>query len=107
MWKPNDDGKSLGKLGSEGGTVILEDRHSDGALITLEMRCRDCIPFAITCGVFGLMVHTCSFLWEDEARRSYAEMKDAVSTMLARLLSDPEDTDLAADLCAEFIDRFD
>lgn len=107
MWKPNDEGRSLGKSGSEGGTIILEDAHSDGALITLEMRCRDWVPFAITCGVFGLMVHTCFFLWEDDARRSYAEMKDALSTMLARLAADPDDQDLAASLCADFVDRFE
>lgn len=53
------------------------------------------------------MVHTCTYFWEDEARRSYVEMKDAVSEMLARLTSDPDNVELAANLCADFVDRFE
>ena len=104
MWKPFEEGRSIGTNGSEQGTIILDDEHSDGARITLEKECRG-TPFAVTCGVYGWMVHTCFFATEDIARRTYAAMKEALSAMLARFGSDP-DIDLVADLCEDFMERF-
>ena len=42
--------------------------------ITLERDTRN-IPFAITCGIGGWMVHTCYFSTEEQARTAYDLMK--------------------------------
>ena len=42
---------------SEGGVILRELEHPDGARIALE-RGGAVSPFAITCGIYGWMVHT-------------------------------------------------
>jgi hypothetical protein len=73
-WHPFDAGRTLGQSGSEDGIILLDEEHSDGARITLERDCRN-IPFAITCGIYGWMVHTRYFPTEELARQAYKEMK--------------------------------
>ena len=51
------DGEDKSTTGAEGGTVIIDTEHSAGARITLEKDCGN-IPFAITLGIYGLMMHT-------------------------------------------------
>lgn len=54
-WIPFENGTTVGTTGSEGGTILRDELHPDGARITLE---RTASQFAITCGVYGWMVHT-------------------------------------------------
>jgi hypothetical protein len=35
-WTPFENGTSLGATGSEGGTILRDELHPDGARITLE-----------------------------------------------------------------------
>lgn len=51
------DGDDKLTTGTEGGTVVIDMEHSAGARITLEKDCGN-IPFAITLGIYGLMMHT-------------------------------------------------
>jgi hypothetical protein len=90
-WYPFEAGRSIGTPGSEGGPILADDEHVDGARITLE---RDCgsAPFAITCGIYGWMVHTRWFGQEAEARAEYAAMKQALDAIIATipLENDPD-----------------
>lgn len=74
MWLAFDNGASLGQKGSEQGMIVRDEEHRLGARITLE---RDgCIaPFSITCGIYGLFVHTAFAADEPEAVRKYDAMK--------------------------------
>ena len=56
-WTLFNDGKTIGSKGSEDGIIILDFENIDGARITLERDCRD-IPFAVTLGIYGLLLHT-------------------------------------------------
>ena len=56
-WHPFEDGASIGQAGSEGGVIVRDDEHPWGARITLE-RDGGFAPFALTCGIYGWMVHT-------------------------------------------------
>lgn len=56
-WSDFEDGKTIGTKGSERGTIITDIEHSNGARVTLEKDCGN-IPFAITLGIYGLMIHT-------------------------------------------------
>ncbi len=81
-WYPFDQGATLGQGGSEGGVVIRDEEHSLEARITLE-RETGSAPFAITCGIYGCMLHTRFFSLEDEACSQYDMMKAALSALLA------------------------
>jgi hypothetical protein len=80
-WHPFDDGATLGLPGSEDGIVVLDEEHSLGARITLE-RTASVAPFAITCGIYGWMMHTRYFATEMEAKSQYDLMKTSLSELL-------------------------
>lgn len=71
----------MGQTGSEEGTMVRDEEHSLGARISLE---RDCgvAPFAITCGIYGWMLHTRFLGSEDEAETQYEAMKSALAALL-------------------------
>ena len=80
-WYPFEDSATLGLAGSEGGSILRDDEHPAGARITLEKE-TTVAPFAITCGIYGYMVHTRFFGLESEATSQYDEMKNALSAIL-------------------------
>jgi hypothetical protein len=94
MWHAFENGKTLGRKGSERGETIRDEECDPGARITLE-RDADVAPFAITCGIYGWMVHTRFFETEDEASAEYDKMKESLFEIVARL-SDPGLTNLQA-----------
>jgi hypothetical protein len=73
-WHAFGDGRSTGTKGSEGGTIVLDEEHPGGARITLEQGGHTA-PWAITCGVYGLMVHTRFFADRSTAEAEYEAMK--------------------------------
>jgi hypothetical protein len=56
-WHSFENGGTLGQAGSEEGTILRDEEHPLGARISLERDCR-VAPFAITCGIYGWMLHT-------------------------------------------------
>lgn len=104
-WVPFDSGKSIGAIGSEGGSIVLDEEHPDGARITIERGGRTA-PFSITCGVYDLMVHTRFFDTEAEARNECAAMKVALSDLLAALDGSEGAMRAAGAMCAGFVERF-
>jgi hypothetical protein len=93
MWQPFDQGRTIGKSGSEMGIILLDEENVDGARITLERRrfWSRRAPFAITCGIYGRMVHTRFFANEQDARRDYEDMNQALNSIIRAipLKSDP------------------
>lgn len=71
MWKKYDSGKTIGEFGSEDGVILMDEEYSGGCRITLE-KCER--HYAITCGVYGAMVHT-TFAGEDDYQKKYDSMK--------------------------------
>lgn len=100
-WLPFEDGTTIGATGSEDGVILRDEMHPDGARITLE---RTSTRFAITCGVYGWMVHTRFFAIESEAIAAYEEMKPALVEILVRLPG--EDVEVAIDEVAILLDDF-
>jgi hypothetical protein len=82
-WRPFEDGTTLGQAGSEEGIVVRDEEHSLGARITLE-RAASVAPFAITCGIYGWMMHTRFFSTEAEAEAQYDLMKTGMSALLEK-----------------------
>lgn len=80
-WYTFDNGATIGQAGSEEGVIVRDEEHPVGARITLERSTR-VAPFAITCGIYGWMVHTRFFSAESEACSQYDSMKDSLSALL-------------------------
>jgi hypothetical protein len=80
-WRPFEEAATLGLPGSEEGIVVRDEEHVLGARITLE-RAASVAPFAITCGIYGWMMHTCFLSTEAEADSRYDLMKDSLSELL-------------------------
>jgi hypothetical protein len=109
-WHAFDGGASLGQAGTEAGMIIRDDEHPWGARITLE-RAAAPAPFAVTCGIYGWMVHTRFFGTADEAEREYAAMRRELAAILEiiPLSDDPavdEKMDRAVEAIGGFVDRF-
>jgi hypothetical protein len=64
-WHQFEDGATLGQKGSESGVILRDEEHPQEARITLERDTRTA-PFAITCGIYGCMLHTRFFSQESE-----------------------------------------
>lgn len=92
LWHPYDDGKTIGQAGSEDGTILLDDEYDKSMRITLERGTR-AIPFAITCGIDGWLVHTRYCSKENEAKQLMAEMKIALERIYDSIPSDADATE--------------
>ena len=102
-WHAFADGTSTGTKGSEGGIITLDEEHPDGARITLEQGGQTA-PWAITCGVYGLMVHTRFFADRPTAEAEYEAMKPALHAVVSQLsAADPAGQGY---LASNFVDRF-
>jgi hypothetical protein len=82
LWYPFENGATVGQKGSEGGVILRDEEHPQEARITLERGGR-AAPFAVTCGIYGCMLHTRFFSLEAEATAQYEEMKAALAALLA------------------------
>ncbi len=91
-WYRFDNGSTLSHAGSEGGVIVFDEEHPLGARVTLE-RDTKAAPFAITCGIYGCMLHTRFFGLESEASSEYGLMKNALSDLLFRAGESGDDSD--------------
>jgi len=83
-WQPFEDGQTVGRTGSEGGVIQHDEVYAGAARITLEQSCLRA-PYAITCGVYGHLVHT-RFLADDEtAVYAMDSMKAALAAIVDQL----------------------
>ena len=60
---------------------MRDEEYSLGARISLERDCR-AAPFAITCGIYGWLMHTRFFSSKYEAEMQYEGMKSALAMLL-------------------------
>lgn len=98
MWRVFEDGKTIGSEGLEKGRIIKDEEHLNGARITLEEGCGS-IHFAITCGIYGLMVHTAFASDIAEALQKYENMQKEIDGTL-------KDEDNDGDTLTEWIEQF-
>lgn len=91
---------------------MRDDEYPDGARVTLESDVPfKTPPWAITCGIYGWMVHTRWFSGEEDAQVAFAELRDGLARILS-LIPYKDDPALEAGIdsviaaISEFIDRF-
>jgi len=87
-WSDFDNGNTIYTKGSEGGEILTDIEHCEGARITLEKKSN--IAFAITFGIYGFMVHTHYEDCRENADKYIALTKDLISKTI-RLYDVPED----------------
>lgn len=109
-WQPFEEGHTIGKTGNEGGLIIIDQEHIDGARVTLEQGCLRA-PYAITCGVYGWMVHTRFFADDETAQHAVDEMKTALSEILSLIpiegdVDEGEKMGAVSDALEAFTERF-
>lgn len=69
---------TVGKKGSENGLIICEEEYKGSCYIALE-KCPK--YYAITCGVYGAMVHT-AFCNEKESVETFEAMKKELAEFI-------------------------
>jgi len=105
-WVPFEQGATLGSRGSESGLILLDEEYWDAARITLE-RDTSVAPFAITCGIYWLLMHTRFFDAEAAATSAYAAMKADIQTIVDGIDSnDPAIQAPAESLLDHFTDKY-
>lgn len=97
-WYTFKKGKSIGCKGSENGVIIRDEENSYGARITLE---KDTVtaPFAITCAIYNIMVHTCFF--ENEHNAYFEKVKSDLSKILVC-----DSKERTYELISEFVNKY-
>ena len=106
LWYPFDKGVALGQKGSEDGVIVRDEEHPQEARITLE-RDTKAAPFAITCGIYGCMLHTRFFGSESKASSQYEEMKAALSVLLlTEEEGGPDGCHSFLDGVAQFVEKY-
>ncbi len=88
MWK---------NLYSEGGIVLADEEYKESCRITLE-KCPQ--YYAITCGVYGAMVHTA--FCDDNFQNVYNEMKRELQEFIDKDTSESEELDFYEHFTSKF-----
>jgi hypothetical protein len=104
VWRPLDNGATVGQPGTEGGVIVRDEEHESGARATRE---RDCgsAPWTVTCGIYGWFFHT-RFLGS-EAEAEFPAMLDGLAAILDSIprVDDPG-ADAKMGAVSESISRF-
>ena len=87
MWKKLNF--EVGEKGTEGGIVVMDEEYKRACRITLE-KCEK--YYAITCGVYGAMVHTV-FCNEKDSKEIYKAMKHDLAEFIDRETTEQEEFD--------------
>jgi hypothetical protein len=108
-WSSFEGGETIGKHGSENGVILEDEEYASGARITLEGS-TEVAPFAITCGCYGLFLHTRFFSTEEEARAEFSDMKVELKRMVdigsETASSDEQTSSILMAAAGRFVDRF-
>ena len=97
MWKVLTE--ELNQIGSEGGNILKDEEYKGQSRITLER----CIRYdAITCGVYGEMVHT-AYSDAKDSSSLYESMKKELQMFID---ADFDDEEKRSDFYEVFVKRY-
>lgn len=100
-WSLYNAGKSIG-LSNEGGTIMFDEEHSDGARITLK---RGKNYISISLNIYGWMDHTRFFNSDEDAQREYRAMRSSIKPTLELIHGEATDIKIW-EAISEFVRRF-
>ena len=102
-WAAFDDGRSIGKVSAEGGVILRDDEHEQGARITLK---RGASHISISCNIYGKMDHTRFFKTISEAEREYNPMKKELGKIVDNIKETRNQIQMWMEI-SEFVRRFE
>jgi len=102
-WTAFDDGRSIGKVGAEGGVILRDDEHEQGARITLK---RGAGHISISCNIYGKMDHTRFFKTISDAEHEYNPMKQELEKIVSNITETRDQIQMWMDI-SEFVRRFE
>jgi len=102
-WLAYDDGRSIGKVSTEGGVILLDEEHEQGARITLK---RGSGYISISCHIYGWTDHTRFFKATTDAQRDYVAMKTALGGVVGVIESAGSKDIKVWEAISEFVRRF-
>lgn len=97
-WIIYGDGDTIGSVGSENGVILRDEEYDGECRITLEKCSR---YYAITCGIYGEMVHT-AFCDPEEGNAVFDAMKDDLANFLSEEHTDDQACDFYDDFCHKY-----
>lgn len=97
-WGAFKNGITIGNVGIENGIILWDEEFDEGCRITLEQCKGYC---AITCGVYGAMVHTV-FCEEKYSQNLYEVMKKELGRFMKMRTTMDEETEFYAYFCEKF-----
>jgi hypothetical protein len=109
VWRPFENGATVGQRGSEGGVILRDEELEAGARATLERDCSNGVPIAFTCGIYGWFFHTRFLASEEEAE--LPAMLDGLAAIID-IIPRQDDPDADGKMSAvneaisRFVDRF-
>lgn len=102
-WFVYDSGRSIGTMSVEGGVILYDEEHPNGARITFR---RGIGYVSVSVNIYGWMDHTRFFTTDSDAQREYKAMKAALMmTLNAIKTADVSDIKIWETL-SEFVRRF-
>jgi hypothetical protein len=101
-WLSYDDGRSIGRISSEGGMILLDDEHQSGGRITLK---RSDKYVSVSCNIYKWIDHTRFFGTVTDAEREYKSMKMALGEVITMIASNSPEIKVW-EAISEFVRRF-
>ncbi len=102
-WFAYDDGRSIGKVSAEGGTIFWDEEHKLGARITLK---RGKNYVSISCHIYGRTDHTRFFGAVSDAEHEYVAMRTALGNVMNVINSAGWKDIKVWEAISEFVRRF-
>ena len=102
-WVAFDDDRSIGKAGTEGGVILRDDEHEQGARITLK---RGVKHISISCNIYGKMDHTRFFKTIADAEREFHPMKRELENIVNNIKATNDQIQMWMEI-SEFVRRFE
>lgn len=97
-WIEYKNGATIGKRGSENGIILKDQEFNSSCRITLESCPR---YYAITCGIYGAMVHTV-FCSPQESESVFEAMKFDIAKFLSTKTTEDEEFDFYDYFCNKY-----
>lgn len=102
-WKPYNNGRSIGVKGSEGGEIVRDEEHPQGARITIK---KGLDYVSISCNISGKIDHT-RFFKEMKVAESEFDVMQVELDKVINAISSTKPTDIKVwEAISGFVTRF-
>lgn len=102
-WLAYDDGRTIGRVNSEGGVILNDEEYLKGARITLK---RGEKIVSVSCNIYGWINHTRFFSGVPEAERDFVVMKKELGRIMEIITAEEVDSLKGWEAISEFVRRF-